>query len=73
MHHSVNLVLREDGFKRWAIRKIDLAEDGGRRYGGTMALQQAIQGNDRQAARDQHFRADTPDVARGAGNENIHL
>jgi len=56
-----------------AIRKIDLAEDGGRRYGGAMALQQAIQGNDRQAARDQHFRADTPDVARGAGNENIHL
>jgi hypothetical protein len=38
-----------------------------------MALQQAIQGDDRHAAGNQDFGADTTDVTRRAGNENIHL
>jgi len=30
VHHGVNLVLREDGLKRRAVGKIDLAKDGAR-------------------------------------------
>src|SRR6266849_4168042 len=73
VHHGINLVLREDGFERRAIAKIDLAKDGARRDGRAMALQQAIQGDDGHAARNQDFRADTADITRGAGNENVHL
>jgi len=73
VHDGVNFVLREDGFKLKAIREIYLAKDGGRRHGGTMALQQAIQGDDGHAARNQNLRADTADVTRRSGNENIHL
>src|SRR5713226_2015702 len=53
MHHGVNLVLREDGFNLRAIREIYLAKDGARRHGGTMALYQAIQSDDRHTARNQ--------------------
>src|SRR6267143_4273950 len=73
VHHGVNLVLRENGFNLRAIREICLAKNGSRRHGGTMALQQAVQRDDGQAARNHNFRADTPDVARRSGNENIHL
>src|SRR5712692_6065500 len=72
VHHGVNFVQGEDGFKLRAIREIYLAKDGARRHGGTMALQQAIQGDDGHAARNQDFRADTADVTRRSGNENIH-
>src|SRR5467141_3565888 len=73
VHHSINLVLGENGFNLRAIGEICLAKDGSRRHGGTTALQQAVQRDDGQAARNQNFRADTPDVARRSGNENIHL
>src|SRR5882762_4121545 len=73
VHHGVNLVLREDAFNLRAIGEIYLAKDGSRRHGGTMALHQAVQRNNGHAARNQDFRADTADVARRSGNENIHL
>src|SRR6202521_4918458 len=73
VHHSVNLVLREDAFNLRAIGEIYLAKDGSRRHGGTMALQQAVQRNDGHAARNQNLRADAADVARRSRNENIHL
>src|SRR5467141_3886755 len=71
VHHGVNFVLREDGFKFGAIGKIDLAKDSARRHGGTVALHQAIQGDDRHATRNQDFRADTADVTCRTGNENL--
>src|SRR6266436_8560378 len=70
VHHSVNLVLREDAFNLRAIGEIYLAKDGSRRNSGTMALHQAVQRNNGHAARNQDFRADTADVARRSGNEN---
>src|SRR6266478_1453506 len=73
VHHGVNLVLRENGFNLRAIRENCMAKNGFRRNGGTMALQQAVQCNDGDATRNQDFRADTADVARRSGNENIHL
>src|SRR5713226_6296353 len=73
VHHGVDFVLSEDGFKRGAVCEIDLAKDGAGRHGGTMSFQQAIQGDDGHAMLDQYFRADTADVTCRAGNENIHL
>src|SRR6266403_4136097 len=73
VHHGVNLVLREDAFNLRAIGEIYLAKDGSRRNSGTMALHQAVQRNNGHAARNQDFRADTADVTRRSGNENIHL
>jgi len=73
VHNGVNFVPGEDGFKLRAIREINLAKDRAERDGGTMALQQAVQRDDGHAARDQDFRADTADVTRSTGNENIHL
>src|SRR6266849_676362 len=73
VHDGVNLVQGEDGFKLRAIREIHLAKDGARRHGSAMALQQAVQRDDGHAARNQDFRADTADVTRRSGNENIHL
>jgi hypothetical protein len=39
VHHGVNFMLSEDGFKRRAISEIYLAKDSGWRHGGTVALQ----------------------------------
>src|SRR6266550_954056 len=73
VHHGVNLVLREDGFNLRATGEIYLAKDGSGRHSGAMALHQAVQRNDGHTARNQDLRADTADVARRSGNENIHL
>jgi len=73
VHDGVNFVAGEDGFELRAIREINLAKNGAGRDGGMMAFQQTVQRDDGHAARNQDFRADTADVTRGAGNENIHL
>ncbi len=73
MHHGINFVLGEDAFKISAIGKIDLAKDGARRHGGTMALEQTVQGDDAHAAPEQDFATDAADVSCSPGNENIHV
>src|SRR2546421_8291272 len=73
VHHGVNFVLREDTFNLRAIREICLAKDGFGRHRGTMALHQAVQRNDGQAARNQDLRADTANVTRRSRNKNIHV
>src|SRR6266849_4119125 len=73
MHDGVYLVLQEHLFELQAVRKIYLAKHAAGQHSGAVALHQIIQGDDGHAARNQDFRADTADVARSPGNENIHL
>jgi hypothetical protein len=73
VHDRFNFVPGEDSFQLSPIREIDLSKNRAERDSGTMAFEQAVQGNDGHAARDQNFRADAADVTRRAGNKNIHL
>src|SRR5262249_17407235 len=73
VHHGVDFMLGEDGFELQAVSEVHRAEDRARRHGRTVPLDQAVQGNDFDAASPQDFGTDTADVAGRSADQKIHV
>jgi hypothetical protein len=68
MHHRIKFVRGKNRFDLRTNRKIRLAEGGSGRNGGPVALLEIVERDHLMPAGQQNFRADTPDIAGGAGH-----
>ena len=55
MHHRIDFILGENLFNLRAHREVHIAKNGGRRHGGAVAFDQAVQRHNVQSAGEQDF------------------
>jgi hypothetical protein len=71
VHHGINFMFGENIFNLRADGKIGMAKDGTGGDGFAMTLQQIVQSNYAYPPRQQGLTANTADITRSAGDQNV--
>jgi hypothetical protein len=73
MHHGVDAMLFKERMEASSIGKVNFAEDSRRRDSSSVPFLQIVESDDMYSTINQYLCTSASDVARGSGNQYVHL